>query len=117
MDIDVFIPARPDMGEIALVDRVALPLELSNRFHHVHGVLYDDGIGGGYRPQGMHAKPRRRPGDAGLLGIQLDHIPDGGFVEGVPRSGDKGRQPAGTSCCPVLAVMTRSVGEAYSPPR
>jgi hypothetical protein len=41
----VFIPARPDMGEIALVDRVPLPLELGNRFRHVHGVPYDDGIG------------------------------------------------------------------------
>ena len=43
--IDVFIPGRPNMGEVALVDRVPLPCELCHGFRHVDGVPYDDGIG------------------------------------------------------------------------
>ena len=35
------------------------------------------GIGGGCCPHGVHAKTRRGPGDADLLRIEPDHIPDG----------------------------------------
>ena len=38
IDIDMLIPGRPDMGEIALVDWVTLPFELCYGFRHVHGV-------------------------------------------------------------------------------
>ena len=38
IDIDMLIPGWPDMGEIALVERVTLPFELGDGFRHVHGV-------------------------------------------------------------------------------
>lgn len=41
------------------------------------------GIGGGGCPHGVHAKSRGRPGNADLLRIELDHIPDGRFVQGL----------------------------------
>jgi hypothetical protein len=38
IDIDMLIPGWPDMREVVLVDRIALPFELFNRFRHVHGI-------------------------------------------------------------------------------
>lgn len=32
------------MGEVALIDRIAFSFELFNRFRHVHGIPYDDGV-------------------------------------------------------------------------
>ena len=53
IDIDVFISGRPDMGEVALVHRVALPFKLCNGFGHVHGIPYDDSIGNQIEATGL----------------------------------------------------------------
>jgi hypothetical protein len=38
IDIHMLIPSRPDMGKVALVDRISLAFELFDDFCHVDGI-------------------------------------------------------------------------------
>ena len=44
-EIDVVVPCGPDMGEITLLQRIALLLELLHRCCHIDGVPHHDRVG------------------------------------------------------------------------